>query len=118
MVLLKKYIINQVQWLKKGKTILKLKTIEDNARLTILRSRAKLAQANYQRDIKQYKIKAISQSQFDSSKANRDISASQVIEQEAYISKKIIRAPFSGRLGIINAQVGQLLAVGAKNFLS
>ena len=107
--IVEKIFFSSGSYVKEGDTILQLRADEDRARLNTLRATAKLAQAAYSRDLQQYRIKAVSRAQLDSAKANRDISLSQVSEQEAFLNKKIIKAPFTGKLGIIKPEVGQLL---------
>jgi RND family efflux transporter MFP subunit len=52
------------------------------------------------------------QSTVDSALAARDSAAASVQRTQAVIAQKAIRAPFSGRVGIRNADLGQFAAVG------
>lgn len=99
---------------EKGAVILILRANEERARLNTLRANAKLAQANFARDKQQFEINAISKATYESSQANSEMTASQVNEQEATLAKKVIRAPFAGKLGIINLNLGELLPLGYK----
>jgi membrane fusion protein, multidrug efflux system len=72
----------------------------DNAQLTVNRSRALLAQA------------AIARAQLDVEETQLKSAAGDVAALRAQIARKVIRAPFSGRLGIRAVNVGQYLAPG------
>jgi RND family efflux transporter MFP subunit len=52
------------------------------------------------------------QATLDSALAARDSAAASVQRTQAVIAQKAIRAPFSGRIGIRNADLGQFAAVG------
>ncbi len=52
------------------------------------------------------------QSTLDSALATRDSAAATVQRTQAIIAQKAIRAPFGGRIGIRNADLGQFAAVG------
>jgi membrane fusion protein, multidrug efflux system len=52
------------------------------------------------------------QATLDSALASRDSAAATVQRTEAIIAQKAIRAPFGGRIGIRNADLGQFAAVG------
>ena len=52
------------------------------------------------------------QATLDSALAARDSAAASVQRTQAVIAQKAIRAPFSGRVGIRNADLGQFAAVG------
>ncbi|MGO9418716.1 efflux RND transporter periplasmic adaptor subunit [Roseiarcus sp.] len=52
------------------------------------------------------------QATLDSALAARDSAAASVQRTQAIIAQKAIRAPFSGRIGIRNADLGQFAAVG------
>lgn len=97
---------------KKGDILVRLDIKPDVAKLHALQAQAKLDQITYDRDKKQYSFGAVSKEQVDTDLANRDSSAASVEEQQATIDKKIIRAPFSGRLGISAVNPGQFIDSG------
>ncbi len=97
---------------EEGTMLLRLRSDDDMARLRALQASAKLAEIIYQRNEKQLKAQAISQATLDSDAANLDAAKAQVSEQRANIEKKIILAPFSGRIGIRAVDVGQYLSPG------
>lgn len=99
---------------KKGDILVKLGFDVEMAQLHSLQASRDLAQINYQRDKEQYAIKAVSKAVLDSDEANLKSATAQVEQQEAVIAKKIIRAPFDGRLGISNVNLGQYINAGDK----
>lgn len=97
---------------KAGEPLLQLRSYDDQARLKALTATAKLAQLTYQRSQAQFNVKAISQQTLDNDKANLDIALANVAAQQALLDKKLIRAPFSGELGVRAVDVGQYLLAG------
>lgn len=100
--------------IKAGAVLVKLRAADDVARLDALRASAELAQSVYDRDKSQLEAHAISQAALDSSAANLKTAKAQVAEQQALVAKKIIRAPFSGHLGIRAVDPGEYVAPGTK----
>jgi membrane fusion protein (multidrug efflux system) len=95
-----------------GAVLLTLRSGDDVARLEALKATADLAQINYDRDVKQLKIQAVSQAQVDADLANLNNAKAQVAQQEAVIAKKTVKAPFAGQLGLRSVDVGQYLTAG------
>ncbi len=95
-----------------GQTLMQLRDDDDVAHLHSLQAAAALAQITYDRDQKQVKINAISQSQFDTDAANLKNAQAQVAEQQAVVAKKTLVAPFAGHLGIRAVDIGQYLNAG------
>ncbi|MGH6673714.1 MAG: efflux RND transporter periplasmic adaptor subunit [Xanthobacteraceae bacterium] len=97
---------------KQGAVLLKLRADDDAAKLTSLQATAELSQLTYQRDLKQFKIQAVSQATLDTDVANLKNAKAQVAEQQAVLDKKTLRAPFAGHLGIRAVDLGQYLGAG------
>jgi membrane fusion protein (multidrug efflux system) len=95
-----------------GTPLLKLHAEDDAAKLESLRATADLDRINYERDLKQAKIQAVSQSTLDADSANLKNANAQVAQQQAILDKKTLRAPFAGHLGIRAVDVGQFLGAG------
>lgn len=95
-----------------GTVLLRLRQDDDAAKLAALQATADLAQVNYDRDSKQLKAQAISQAVVDSDAFNLKNARAQVDQQKAMIDKKLLRAPFTGHLGIRAVDVGQFLNAG------
>lgn len=99
---------------KAGTVLVRLRAADDVARLDALRASAELAQTIHDRDKAQLDAHAISQAALDSSDANLKTARAQLAEQQALVAKKVIRAPFSGHLGIRAVDPGQYVAPGTK----
>ena len=97
---------------KEGDVLLKLRSADDVAKLESLQATAVLNQLTYDRDLKQFKIQAVSQATLDTDKANLKNAQAQVTQQQAILDKKTLRAPFAGHLGIRAVDLGQYLSAG------
>jgi membrane fusion protein (multidrug efflux system) len=95
-----------------GKILLRLKPNDDYAKLEQLKAASELADQNLKRDKEQFAAQAIAQSNIDSDVSSLKSARAQVAAQEALIEEKIVRAPFAGRLGIRQVDLGQYLAAG------
>jgi membrane fusion protein, multidrug efflux system len=100
------------EWVEAGKVLLKLKSDDDAAKLEALQATLRLNQITRDRDLEQLKIKAVAQATVDADTANLKNAQAQVDAQLAAIDKKTLKAPFSGRLGIRTADLGQFLPAG------
>ncbi len=97
-----------------GAPLVQLNAESDLARLQSLAAAAELAQANYERDKKQLEIQAVSQAVVEADAATLKSAKAQVAEQQALLNKKLVRAPFEGRLGIRAVDLGQYVNAGTK----
>lgn len=97
---------------KAGQTLLELNADPLKAQLAQFKANAELARQNLARDRAQLKIQAVSQAVVDSDAATLKSAQAQIAAQQALIDQKIIRAPFSGVLGIRQVDLGQYLAPG------
>jgi len=95
-----------------GEPLLQLRADDDIAKLKSLNATAELARITYLRDQSQFKAKAISEQTLDIDKANLNVATANVAQQQALLDKKLIRAPFSGQLGIRSVDPGQYLDAG------
>jgi membrane fusion protein, multidrug efflux system len=95
-----------------GAPLLKLRADDDTAKLVSLQATAELSEITYERDLKQFKIQAVSQATLDTDAANLKNAKAQVAEQQAVLDKKFLRAPFAGHLGIRQVDLGQYLGAG------
>ncbi len=98
----------------KGAVLLHLRSDDDAARLNALKATADLARITLQRQRKLLNSGTIAQAALDNAEASLRAADAQVIEQQALIEKKTIRAPFAGRLGIRGVDIGQVIAAGTK----
>ena len=102
------------QEVAEGAPLVQLNNESDVARLQSLMAAVELAEANYDRDQKQLAIQAVSQAVVDADAATLKSAKAQVAEQRALVAKKLVRAPFTGRLGIRAVDVGQYVNAGTK----
>ena len=102
------------QEIEAGAPLVQLNNESDLARLRSLAAAAELAETIYERDKKQLEIQAVSQAVVDADAASLKSAKAQVAEQQALVNKKLVRAPFSGRLGIRAVDLGQYVNAGMK----
>ncbi len=95
-----------------GKVLLRLKPNDDYAKLQQLQAAAELAEQTYKRDQEQFAAQAISQANIDTDVSTLKSARAQVAAQQALIEEKIVKAPFAGRLGIRQVDIGQYLTAG------
>lgn len=98
----------------KGTLLVKLKDSTERAQLQVLQASRDLAQRTFDRDKAQYAIKAISKQALENDQANLNSLIAQVNEQKTIIAKKMIQAPFDGKLGVNLVNPGQYLNAGDK----
>lgn len=101
------------QVVAKGDPLLTLDATVDLAVLRGLIAEQRLAEIQYERASKLVRDKTMSQSQYDEAAARRDRVVADVVAQQARITKKTIRAPFSGTLGIRRIDLGDYLEAGS-----
>lgn len=106
--------IESGQLVNKGDLLVKLDDQTDRAQLDALVAEQQLAQVRFDRVSRLLKDNMVSRSDFDEAKSNFDIAQARVASQRALVEKKTIRAPFSGRLGIREINIGQYLAPGSQ----
>jgi len=97
---------------KKGDLLLSQDTSSEEAQLVGANAQATLGRTELERSAKMFANKIISQSDFDKARATLDQAVSQVETIRATIAKKTIRAPFAGRIGIRQVNLGQILKEG------
>ena len=102
------------QDVKAGQLLVELNADSDKAQLASLQAAAELAAITLKRDQAQLTVQGISQAQVDGDAADLKSKNALVAQQQALVAKKIIRAPFAGRLGITTTNPGQYLNPGDK----
>ena len=102
------------QDVKEGELLIKLNDASDIAQLNSLKAMADLAKVINERDRQQLAIQAISKNVFDTSAADAKSKQAQVEQQTALVAKKNLKAPFSGRVGIVAINPGQYVNSGDK----
>jgi membrane fusion protein (multidrug efflux system) len=110
--LVQKVGFNSGQEVLQNRLLLELDSSVERARLESLNATLQLAEVNFQRSKSQAKVKNVSQSQLDADAAALRSARAQVEEQQALLARKVVRAPFAGKLGISNISTGQYLKAG------
>lgn len=95
-----------------GALLVELSATDDKAKLDSLKAQAELARITLQRDQRQLQAQAVSKQQVDTDTQTLASDEAQVAQQQATLDYKIIRAPFAGRIGIRQVDVGQYLPPG------
>lgn len=95
-----------------GMVLLRLRPNDDDAKLAQLQASADLAGITLQRDQRQLAAHGVAQATVDSDAANQKVARAQLAAQHAVMAEKVIRAPFPGKVGIRQVDVGQYLAAG------
>jgi membrane fusion protein, multidrug efflux system len=97
---------------REGEVLALLDTRQEQAQLAALEAARDLARLNFDRMRGLVDQGAISRAEYDQAVAEQKQTEARVEEIRATIARKTIRAPFSGILGIRQANVGQYLAGG------
>jgi membrane fusion protein (multidrug efflux system) len=97
---------------KAGDLLVQQDTSVESAQLRAAEAEVALAKINFERTKKLVANKTVSQSDFDNADAQYKQAVAQADNIRAVIAKKTIRAPFSGRLGIRQVNLGQTLNEG------
>ncbi|MGA7804044.1 efflux RND transporter periplasmic adaptor subunit [Bradyrhizobium sp.] len=97
---------------EKGALLVELEAADDIAHLQALEATASLAQLNYNRDSGLLRTDAVSQQAADTDLATLKNDQALVAQQRALVGYKSVTAPYSGRLGIRQVDVGQFIAPG------
>lgn len=95
-----------------GTVLSRLRPNDDAAKLAQLQAAADLANVTLQRDQKQLTAHGVAQATVDTDEANLKVNRAQVAAQQAIMAEKIVRAPFAGRLGVRQVDLGQFIAAG------
>jgi membrane fusion protein (multidrug efflux system) len=97
---------------KAGKILVELDSRSESALLASARARYESDNSQYQRLIKLKDKEFVTKNALDTQAALVDIAKSQIGVAEAILAKKAISAPFSGKLGIRQIDLGEYMAPG------
>ena len=97
---------------KKGQLLIELNADDLVAQRRQLEANAALLKVNLDRARQQLAYKGISQADFDSAEASYKAAQAGVAQQQALIDKRQLRAPFSGRVGIVSLTPGSYVTSG------
>ena len=101
------------QVVNEGDVLVQLDVAPEAALLKSNRANAQLAKVELDRAQRLRGTNSVAQSELDRAQAKYDIAIAQIKNTEAIIEQKTIRAPFSGRVGIRQINLGQYLSAGA-----
>jgi membrane fusion protein (multidrug efflux system) len=110
--IVKEIHFNSGQYVHAGDTLLVLDTALQAAELKDNQAKLKLAQINFERAKILFEKHAASQAAYDESYSQLQEAEASVEAAQAKIKQKTITAPFSGRIGIRQANLGQFIAAG------
>lgn len=96
----------------KGATLLQLDASSELAQLPGVDAEVALAKANLERFTRLLAEKIISKAEYDAAVAGDSQARAQAANLRAIIAKKTVKAPFAGRLGIRQVNLGQILREG------
>jgi len=97
---------------KKGDVLLKLDSSSEEALLHTAEADLELARANLQRERDLAARKVVSKQELDAAESTFGQKQGTVDNMRAFITKKQVRAPFDGQLGIRQVNVGQMINSG------
>jgi membrane fusion protein (multidrug efflux system) len=97
---------------RQGQRLVELDARVETAQLASARSRRDLAELSVKRSRALVQTNAISQAQLDADESALKTAIADANGLEAQIDRKVVRAPFSGRLGIRAINLGQYLNSG------
>ncbi|RKI49531.1 efflux RND transporter periplasmic adaptor subunit [Corallococcus sp. AB004] len=110
-------VVNDIRFengasVKKGQVLVQLDTSSEQAQLAGAEADAELSRLNRERAEKLNTQGANTQSDLDAVRARSLQSSATVAHLKSLIAKKTIRAPFDGRIGIRQVELGQLVSPG------
>ena len=100
------------QTARHGQVLVELDSRVERAELASLRAQARLARVSAQRARALFKDSAVPNAQLDSAESALQAASANAASLQAQIDRKIVRAPFDGRLGIRLINLGQYLNPG------
>lgn len=103
---------NSGQFVHKGDVVIKLKADIEQAAVKSSQAKFSLAKMNYEREKTLLDRRVISQASLDASFAELQQAEAQLETAKAQLQQKIITAPFDGRIGIKQVNLGQYLSPG------
>jgi membrane fusion protein (multidrug efflux system) len=100
-------------FVRRGMVLVRLDTSAEEAQLAAAKADAELAAVNLQRATALRQADANAPADLDAARARASQAEAAVATLQAVIAKKVIRAPFDGRISIRQVELGQILAAGA-----
>jgi membrane fusion protein (multidrug efflux system) len=97
---------------KKGDVLMRLDSSAEEAQLHTAQADLELAKANLERERSLAERKVVSKQEFDAAQSTFGQKQGAVDNMRSFITKKEVRAPFDGMLGIRQVNVGQMINPG------
>lgn len=97
------------QYVKAGDRLAELENVEPMAELASMRASLVESDSQYRRSQELFKTNAVSESQLQQLEAQREADRAAVAAAEARVEDTVIKAPFSGWLGLRRVSVGSLV---------
>ncbi|MBB5189534.1 membrane fusion protein (multidrug efflux system) [Silvimonas terrae] len=107
-------LLQSGSFVKAGQPLVKLNDDTEVAQLKSLQASADLSATTLKRDKGQLEAQAVAQAVVDADIADLNSKNALVAQQQAVIAKKVIRAPFAGKVGISTVNPGQYINPGDK----
>jgi len=95
-----------------GDQLVQLNDAPERGDLANYEAQARYAEVTLQRNSSLVKKQFVSQDTVDQNQAQLDEARAQILKTEALIAQKLIRAPFAGRLGVRQIDLGQYVSPG------
>jgi membrane fusion protein (multidrug efflux system) len=100
-------------YVKKGTLLVVQESGNEQAQLSAAEARLRLTKSNHERLVQLRKNNTVSQSALEEAVQQMDSAQGEVDNLKTTLQKKIVKAPFDGRLGIRQVDLGQDLQVSA-----
>jgi membrane fusion protein (multidrug efflux system) len=100
------------QLVTKGTALIQLDDASEKAQLEEIKAQLQLAQSNFDRTKNLYQQKATTKSAFDDAASKLKQLKAGYENVTSNIAKKLIRAPFDGKIGISQVDLGQYVSAG------
>lgn len=97
---------------KKGTILLVQESGNEQGQLSAAEARLRLAKSNHERLLQLRQNNTVSQSELDAAIQQMESAEGEAVNLKTTLEKKIVRAPFDGRLGIRKVDLGEDLQVG------
>ena len=110
--IVKEIVLQSGQPVEQNEVLIRLDDAVDKAALDALRAERKLDEIQFNRSKDLLKKRVISKSEYDEAQARFDAAKARVKQQKEIIKRKVIRAPFTGLVGIRQVDVGQYIEAG------
>lgn len=95
---------------EKGEVLLRLENSEPLADLAAARATLVDFESQYRRSSELFKTRVVSESELEQMEAKRDAGRAAVNAAEARLKQTVIRAPFSGQLGLRRVSIGSIVS--------